>query len=68
RKKEHDFYVARIFIDDELNIPIRYSAYEWPKTAGGKPELIEEYTYMDLTVNPGFNATDFDPKSDKYNF
>jgi hypothetical protein len=68
RKKEHDFYVARVFIDDELNIPVRYAAYDWPKKTGTKPELIEEYTYMDLKVNPGFKAVDFDHENDKYNF
>jgi hypothetical protein len=28
RKPCYDFHIAQIFIDDELNIPIRYCAYE----------------------------------------
>ncbi len=30
-----DFHVAEIFIDDKLNIPVRYAAYTWPAQAGG---------------------------------
>ncbi len=30
-KRPHfDFHVARIFIDDELKLPVRYAAYGWP--------------------------------------
>ena len=25
------FHLARIFVDKELNVPIRYEAYDWPK-------------------------------------
>ena len=33
------FHEAKIFVDDELNLPIRYESYDWPKTPGGPPEL-----------------------------
>jgi len=62
------FHVARIFVDDELNIPIRYESYDWPKQPGGEPELIEEYTYLNLKLNNGFTDLDFDPKNPNYNF
>ncbi|MGD0517255.1 MAG: DUF1571 domain-containing protein [Thermoguttaceae bacterium] len=62
------FNVARIFVDDELNIPIRYEAYEWPKEPGGAPELIEEYTYLNLKLNNGFTDADFDTKNPNYHF
>ena len=29
------FHKALIYVDDELNVPIRYEAYMWPKTPGG---------------------------------
>ena len=28
------FHLARIFVDDELNLPIRYESYDWPKEQG----------------------------------
>jgi len=62
------FHLARIFVDDELNVPIRYEAYDWPKEAGGKPELIEEYTYLNLKLNNGFTDSDFDIRNPNYRF
>jgi hypothetical protein len=62
------FNVARIFVDDELNVPIRYESYEWPKEPGGPPELMEEYTYMNLKLNNGFTDADFDVSNPNYHF
>ena len=54
------FHLASIFVDEEFNLPIRYESYDWPKEKGGKPELIEEYTYLNLKLNNGFTDADFD--------
>ena len=54
------FHLARIFVDKELNLPIRYESYDWPKEVGGPPELLEEYTYLNLKLNNGFADADFD--------
>ncbi len=63
-----DFHVAEIFIDDKLNIPVRYAAYSWPTHEGGEKELLEEYTYTTIKMNQGFTDMDFDPKNSSYNF
>ena len=68
RHPKHAFYKARVFIDEELNVPIRYEAYDWPKEEGGKPLLIEEYTYLKLDVNKGYTDEDFDEDNPNYNF
>ena len=68
RRKEFIFNMARIFVDNELNVPIRYEAYEWPKEPGGPPMLVEEYTYVNLKLNNGFTDQDFDPKNPNYQF
>jgi len=57
------FHVARIFVDDELNVPVRYESYDWPEQPGGPPRLLEEYTYLNLKLNNGFTDTDFDPRN-----
>jgi hypothetical protein len=62
------FNMARIFVDDELNVPVRYEAYDWPKEAGGQPLLTEEYTYLNLKINNGFTDADFDIKNPNYQF
>ena len=54
-----DFNIAQIFIDDELNLPIRYAAYTWPSKPGGKPEALENYTYLNLKLNIGLTDDDF---------
>jgi hypothetical protein len=62
------FNVARIYLDDQLQLPIRYEAYEWPAQAGGDPVLLEEYTYMNLQTNQGFTNADFDVHNPNYHF
>jgi hypothetical protein len=67
-RKNFLFHLARIFVDQELNVPIRYESYDWPKTAGAKPELLEEYTYLNLKLNQGFTDGDFDIHNSNYRF
>lgn len=63
-----DFHKAEIFIDEQLKFPVRYAAYVWPKSPGGEPELLEEYTYQSIKTNVGLKDLDFDRKNPKYNF
>jgi hypothetical protein len=62
------FNKALIYVDDELNVPIRYEAYTWPKTPGGPPQLDEEYTYLNMKVNVGLTDADFEPTNPGYHF
>jgi len=62
------FYVARIFVDKELNLPIRYESYDWPRRAGETPKLIEAYTYRKLNINVGLTDADFDHTNPVYAF
>jgi len=62
------FHVARIYVDDELNLPIRYESWDWPEKPGGPPRLLEEYTYLDLKLNNGFTDADFDVRNSQYKF
>ena len=62
------FHLARIFVDKDFNLPIRYESFDWPKEKGGTPELLEEYTYLNLKLNNGFTDADFDLKNPNYKF
>lgn len=64
----YDFHIAQVFLDSELQIPVRYAAYDWPKTAGAEPQVIEEYTYQNIKVNVGLTDADFDQANKEYNF
>ncbi len=68
KRAPYDFHIAQIFVDDELGMPIRYASYDWPKTAEARPELIEEYTYLNLKINVGLKDIDFDQENPNYAF
>jgi len=68
RKAPFEFCKAQVFIDSELNLPVRYAAYDWPSTPGGEPVLMEEYTYVNIDVNVGLADTDFDPSNPTYHY
>jgi Protein of unknown function (DUF1571) len=68
KRPEAEFYICRIFIDQEMQVPVRYAAYTWPTEEGGKPVLEEEYTYLDVSLNVGLRDLDFDPENPAYRF
>ncbi len=61
-------YLARVFVDDELHFPIRVEVYELPQDRSQGPQLVEEYTYLDVKLNNGYTDRDFDPKNPQYKF
>lgn len=68
KQVEFEFHLAQIYIDEERLVPLKYASYTWPKTKGGAPELEEEYTYEDLSMNVGLTDADFDTKNPNYRF
>jgi hypothetical protein len=53
-------HIQRLFLDNELQVPIHYDVYLWPAQAGTEPPLDESYTYKNLKINNGYTARDFD--------
>lgn len=68
KKAPYEFHLAQVFIDDEYQLPVRYAAYDWPETPGAEPKLLEEYTYVNLKINTGLTAKDFNPDNPSYNY
>ena len=68
RRAPYEFHKALVYIDKELNLPVRYEAYDWPAVPGGKAPLIEEYTYYNVKVNVGLTDLDFDTTNPAYSF
>jgi hypothetical protein len=62
------FYKVKLYIDQEHGLPIRFEAYDWPQHPGAAPELVEEYSYLDLKINVGLRDHDFDPANQQYSF
>ncbi len=67
-RKEFRYHIARVYIDNEMVVPVRYVAYMWPNKPGEKPPLLEEYTYLDIKANIGLTDRDFDVNNPKYGF
>jgi hypothetical protein len=67
-EKQNWGYLARVFVDDEYQFPLRVEVFELPLDRGKGPQLIEEYTYLDLKVNNGYTDADFDTKNRQYKF
>ena len=61
-------YLARVFVDDQWHFPIRVEVYELPQDRSKGPQLVEEYTYLDLKLNNGYTDADFDRKNPQYAF
>ena len=68
RRPEFLHYKVRVFIDQELGLPIRFEAFDWPRSPGSEPELVEEYSYAQLKLNVGLQAIDFDVSNSEYAF
>ncbi len=59
KRDEFQFHQTVLYIDKETKFPIRVEQYGFPARQGGKPPLIEEYTYTDIQVNVGLQDQDF---------
>lgn len=62
------FHKVRLYIDHEHGLPIRLEGYDWPEHPGAAPELVEEYTYLDVRINVGLSDHDFDANNRAYSF
>lgn len=58
-RKNFRYNIARIYIDNELRVPVRYSSWMWPERPGEKPPLEEQYTYSNIKINNGYTAQTF---------
>ena len=63
----YEFYKAKVYIDDEYQIPVRFVAYDWP-IGNKKPQIMEEYTYVNVSLNVGLKDSDFSVANRAYNF
>ena len=58
------YYCHRVVVsfDLEHHLPVRAVIYDWTD------QLVEEYTYTQLRLNPGLTTRDFDPENPEYGF
>jgi hypothetical protein len=49
-----------VYFDKGTHLPVRVENYSWPTHSGEPAELLEEYSYLNLRLNPGLAAIVFD--------
>ncbi|MES2794007.1 MAG: DUF1571 domain-containing protein [Planctomycetota bacterium] len=62
RRRQFNFHMTRIFLDDKTLFPVRVEQYDWPQREGGEPVLVELYMYSGVRTNQGFTDQTFDPR------
>lgn len=63
-----EYHLSRVYFDKQTKLPIRAERYGWPRRAGEKPPLLEEYTYSNITTNVGLGPRDFDRNNPEYQY
>jgi hypothetical protein len=62
-RRPHAFryaYRMLIYVDKEKKLPVRFEAYDQPKSGGAAGELFEAYSFSDLKLNAGLGENSFD--------
>jgi len=67
-RRQFDYHIARMWIDNETGIPVRMQKYGFPKRAGDKPPIVEDYSFLNLKTNVRLTDADFDRENTKYSF
>jgi hypothetical protein len=67
-RKQFPYYMTRLYIDKKSGLPVRVEQYGFPRRAGERPPLMEEYTYSAIKTNVGLKDIDFDTRNPKYGF
>ena len=68
RQPEFHYHVVRLYFDDELKIPVRFTGFDWPARKGDTPPIVEDYQFQNLKVNVGLSDRDFDPANPAYSY
>lgn len=67
KRDDLEFSLAEIFIDEELQLPVRYAGYTWGEKPG-EDVLLEQYTYLDVKTNVGLTDEDFMADNEEYGY
>lgn len=62
------FFMARVLVDNELQVPVYVASYDWPSSEGDRPVLMEEIAFTNLKLNVGLTDADFSSDNPSYGF
>ena len=49
-----------VYVDKETKLPVRFEAYDQPKSGAAAGDLLEAYSFSDLKLNAGLGENTFD--------
>lgn len=67
-RRNFEYYMSRVFIDDQYQIIVRAETYDWPARSGEQPPLLAEYTYSRIRFNVGLTDLDFSTSNSQYDY
>lgn len=62
-RRPHAFRYAHrtlVYVDKETKLPVRYEAYDQPKSGAAVGDLFEAYSFSDVKLNVGLGENSFD--------
>jgi hypothetical protein len=62
-RRPHAFRYAHrmvVYVDNETKLPVRFEAYDQPKSGAATGDLIEAYSFSDVKLNVGLGENAFD--------
>jgi hypothetical protein len=62
-RRPHAFRYAHrmlVYVDKETKLPVRYEAYDQPKSGAAVGDLLEAYSFSDVKLNVGLGENAFD--------
>lgn len=62
-RRPHAFryaYRTLVYVDKETKLPLRYEAYDQPKSGAAAGDLFEAYSFSDVKLNVGLGENSFD--------
>ena len=67
-RKQFKFHITRVWIDEQLGLPVRVQQFGFPAKSGAKPPVVEDYTFSDIKAEVRLTDRDFDTKNPSYNY
>ena len=68
RRPYSEYQVAKVYIDEELQLPVYFASYAWPEAKGEQPVLQEQYVITKIDLEADLSDEDFQRSNPDYQF
>lgn len=67
-RKQFKFHMTRVWIEEEIGLPVRVQQFGFPAKTGAKPPVMEDYTFTNIKAEVRLTDRDFDTKNPSYSY